>query len=239
MSGSRSALRWRWRLWHVILGLCCHRTLLTLFVPGSRNVSGQRPALVRYATGNESPTPRPAQAILLTPGMEEAVEAFKKKFPQVMAKAKPDYLGTSCSEEDLRRRFQSLGQTIGRDEALGLVLGEPLLLAMQEENLKASWEAMLEVAKSDRLAALRVVRKRPGALIAPAAGFKGKSLGDFEAVAQMEDAFRPATDTLKSLGPEGIALGAAALGMAALGAMGAKAAARPPLNSKGVTKPRR
>ena len=43
--------------------------------------------------------------------------------------AEPDYLGTSCSEADLRRRFQSLGETIGRQEALGLVLKEPLLLA--------------------------------------------------------------------------------------------------------------
>lgn len=38
----------------------------------------------------------------------------------------------------------------------------------------------------------------------------------------MEDAFRPATETLKDLGPEGVALGAAALGIAALGAMAEK-----------------
>jgi hypothetical protein len=45
---------------------------------------------------------------------------------QVMAKERPDYLGTACSEADLRRRFQSLGETLGREEALGLVLREML-----------------------------------------------------------------------------------------------------------------
>jgi hypothetical protein len=57
----------------------------------------------------------------------------------------------------------------------------------------------------------------------------GKTLAEFEAVSQMEDAFRPATETLKDLGPEGVALGAAALGIAALGAMAEKKS----LGSKG------
>lgn len=163
--------------------------------------------------------------------------AFRKKFPEVMAKERPDYLGTACSEADLRRRFQSLGETLGREEALGLVLREPLLLAMQERNLQASWKAMLDVAACDGRSpaeALRVVRKRPGCLIAPAEEFKGKTLAEFEAVSQMEDAFRPATETLKDLGPEGVALGAAALGIAALGAMAEKKS----LGSKGQ-KPKR
>lgn len=162
------------------------------------------------------------QGILLAPGSEEAIEAFRKKFPKVMAKERPEYLGTACSEQHLRRRFQNLADTIGREEALGLALTEPLLLAMQEENLRASWEAMLEVAKEDREAALRVVRRRPGCLIGPKEGFKGKTLAEFEAVADLDEAFRPATETLKELGPEGLALGAAAIGMAALGAMGQK-----------------
>lgn len=194
---------------------CCH---LSLFLSGPR-VS----QVVRRGTNGKEAETRPAQAILLAPGSDEAIAAFKQKFPGVMAKSSPNYLGTPCSEEDLRRRFQALGETIGRDEALGLVLREPLLIAMQEENLRSSWQAMLEVAKQDRAEALRVVRKRPGCLIAPAEGFKGKTLADFEAVAQMEDVFRPATETLKEIGPEGVALGAAALGLAALGAMGAKA----------------
>jgi hypothetical protein len=53
----------------------------------------------------------------------------------------------------------------------------PLLLAMQEGNLQASWQAMLDVAASDGRSpaeALRVVRKRPGCLIAPAEEFKGQ-----------------------------------------------------------------
>ena len=57
----------------------------------------------------------------------------------------------------------------------------------------------------------------------------GKTLAEFEAVSQMEDAFRPATEALKDLGPEGVALGAAALGIAALGAMAEKKS----LGSKG------
>ena len=55
---------------------------------------------------------------------------------------------------------------------------------MQEENLKASWRALLEVAATDgRTAqeALEVVRQRPGCLIAPAEGFQGKTLAEFEA----------------------------------------------------------
>ena len=58
----------------------------------------------------------------------------------------------------------------------------PLLLAMQERNLQASWKAMLDVAACDGRSpaeALRVVRKRPGCLIAPAEEFKGQWPRDF------------------------------------------------------------
>ena len=165
------------------------------------------------------------RGVLQTPGVDEAILAFRKKFPQVMASPNPSYLGTSCSEDDLRRRFQALGNTIGREEALSIATKEPLLLAMQEDNLKASWEALIEeVCAGDRLEALRLVRQRPVCLVAPADGFKGKSKAEFEAVAEAEDAFRPVTNTLKEIGPEGLALGAAALGVAALGAFASKGA---------------
>lgn len=175
----------------------------------------------------EDTGPLSRRAILQSPGSDEAIAAFKKKFPQVMASPNPNYLGTSCSESDLRRRFQALGESIGREEALGLATKEPLLLAMQEENLKASWEAFLdEVCMGNRAQALRVVRQRPVCLVGPAEGFKGKTLAEFEAVAGVEETFRPVGETLKEIGPQGLALGAAALGIAALEALGNKAKAQ-------------
>ena len=54
-----------------------------------------------------------------------------------------------------------------------------------------------------------------------------------QAVNEFEDAVRPATDTLKAVGPEGLALGAAALGLAALGAISSKGrSAKVPLENK-------
>jgi len=164
-------------------------------------------------------------AVLQVSGADDAVAAFTQKFPQVMSKAQPNYLGNPCGEPELRANFQALGLTIGRDEALDLVREEPLLLAMLPENLKSSWEAMLnDVARGDRNAALRVVRRRPTCLIAPADEFAGKTLKEFDAVSDATDAFKPVTDTLRDIGPEGVALGAAAFGVAALGALASKVA---------------
>lgn len=141
-----------------------------------------------------------------------------------MAKSEPNYLGTPVSEDDLKRRFKAFASSIGCDDALDLVLGEPLLLAMQEENLQASFAALVKVANGDRAQAFRVALKRPACLIAPASAFEGKTLAEFDAFAEAEDAFKPFTDSLKAIGPEGVAIGAAALGVAALGALASKTA---------------
>ncbi|CAK0812496.1 unnamed protein product [Prorocentrum cordatum] len=166
--------------------------------------------------------------VLQVPGTDEAVAAFRAKFPKVMEKPRPDYLGTSCTEPELRARFQALGALdgVGRDSALGLVLQEPLLLAMEAESLGATWEALVRVAEGDRLEALRVARRRPQCLLSSAAGFEGKTLREFDAVADAADQFKPVTDTLQSIGPEGVAMGAAALGVAALGALVGKLGGR-------------
>lgn len=152
----------------------------------------------------------------------EAVAAFKKKFPEVMANPDPSYLGTPVSEADLKRRFKAFSANIGCDDALDLVLGEPLLLAMQEENLHASFAALVKIAGGDRAQAFRVALKRPACLIAPASAYEGKTLAEFDAFAEAEDAFKPFTDSLKAIGPEGVAIGAAAIGVAALGALASK-----------------
>ncbi|CAK9110657.1 unnamed protein product [Durusdinium trenchii] len=183
----------------------CHFALLSAMLARLRKLSLRAGSVIDI----EDTGPLSRRAILQSPGSDEAIAAFKKKFPQVMASPNPNYLGTSCSESDLRRRFQALGESIGREEALGLATKEPLLLAMQEENLKASWEAFLdEVCMGNRAQALRVVRQRPVCLVGPAEGFKGKTLAEFEAVAGVEETFR-----------------AAALGIAALEALGNKAKA--------------
>eukprot|EP00930_Biecheleria_cincta_P096376 TRINITY_DN88235_c0_g1_i1.p1 TRINITY_DN88235_c0_g1~~TRINITY_DN88235_c0_g1_i1.p1 ORF type:complete len:384 (+),score=67.41 TRINITY_DN88235_c0_g1_i1:159-1154(+) len=167
----------------------------------------------------------------------EAVAAFKKKFPEVMAKPEPNYLGTPVSETDLKRRFKAFAANVGCDDALDLVLGEPLLLAMQEENLQASFAALVKVADGNRAEAFRVALKRPTCLIAPASAFEGKTLAEFDAFAEAEDAFKPFTDSLKAIGPEGIAIGAAALGVAALGALASKNAKSEATSSDDALKP--
>lgn len=162
------------------------------------------------------------RAVLQVPGADEAVSAFALKFPKVVAKPRPDYLGTPCSEDQLRERYQALGALVGRDEALPLVREEPLLLAMEAYNLRASWEALLEVAKGDRVAALRVVQRHPNCLVASSREFQGKSLDQFESMADLMQTFRPVGKKLQDIGPEGFAVGAAAFGVAALGALAAK-----------------
>lgn len=164
-------------------------------------------------------------AVLQVPGVDEALAAFARKCPKVVASAEPSFLGTPCAESDLRARYQAFGLLVGRDEALPLVEEEPLLLAMLEPNLKASWEALLYVAGGDRSEALRVLRRNPACLISDATQLRTKSLRDFEAAADGLDAIRPVTDALRDIGPEGVAVGAAAFGVAALGALASKVAA--------------
>eukprot|EP00929_Paragymnodinium_shiwhaense_P001746 TRINITY_DN101987_c0_g1_i1.p1 TRINITY_DN101987_c0_g1~~TRINITY_DN101987_c0_g1_i1.p1 ORF type:complete len:286 (+),score=49.80 TRINITY_DN101987_c0_g1_i1:61-918(+) len=162
------------------------------------------------------------RAVLLVPGADDAVAAFTRNHPAVMAKAEPNFMGTPCAESDLRERFQLLGALVGREDALPLVQREPLLLAMEANNLRRSWEALLQVAAGDRQAALEVARKHPNCLIADADDMRGKTLEEFKRTADMMNSARPYTDALREIGPEGIAAGAVALGAAALGAAFAK-----------------
>lgn len=172
-------------------------------------------------TVNDSEIDREADLAVAT---YEALVAFRQRYPEVMKKEEPNYLGTPVGEEDLARRFRAFVVVVGSvDEALDLVSEEPLLLAMQKDNLKASLEAFVKVAGGDRKAALQVARRRPACLIAPASSFEGKTLAEFEAVAEMDESFKPITESLRSVGPQGLAMGAAALGFAALGAVAAKA----------------
>lgn len=163
----------------------------------------------------------------MAPGADKALAAFADKFPKVVSSASPSYLGTPCKEADLRQRFQALALLVGREEALPLVQAEPLLLAMQEPNLRQSWLALLDVAGGDDRAALQVLRRHPASIIAPASQIREKSLREFEATADVMQSLRPVTDTLQEIGPEGVAMGAAAFGMAALGAMAARKAGKP------------
>mmetsp|Transcript_55513 Transcript_55513/g.180052 ORF Transcript_55513/g.180052 Transcript_55513/m.180052 type:complete len:139 (+) Transcript_55513:116-532(+) len=105
-----------------------------------------------------------------------------------------------------------------------LIKKEPLLLAMLAPNLQASWEALLEVAGDDRAEALRVMRRNPACLMGQASELRTKTLRDFELAADGLDMLKPVTNVMKEIGPEGVALGAAALGFAALGALASKVA---------------
>jgi len=174
-------------------------------------------------------------AVLQPPGLDEAVAEFARRFPKVAASDRPTYLGTPCGPAELRSRFQALGALVGRESALPLAKGEPLLLVMEEQNLRASWEALVRVAGGDRQAALRVALTHPGCLTAPASTFEGKTLQEFESTGKVMDAFRPVTETLREIGPEGLAVGAAALGVAALGALASRGAKSGP--SAGGAKP--
>ncbi|CAE8708691.1 unnamed protein product [Polarella glacialis] len=197
------------------------------------------------ADGSDSPTApgTPFRAVLQAAGSEEAIAAFAARFPQVAASQRPDYMGTSCSKDDLRRRFQSLAACIGRDEVLDIVRAEPLLLVVQEDNIKASWLALLRIAASAfvsrtaksgsnlrnldeeaRNAALAMVRRHPASLTCAASEIAGKSLDEFEATADLLSSFKPVGDKLREIGPEGLAAGAAVLGLGALGALANKVA---------------
>lgn len=160
--------------------------------------------------------------MLLTPGADTALAAFADKFPKVVSSATPSYLGTPCGEADLRQRFHALALLVGREEALPLIKTEPLLLAMQESNLRESWAALLDVAGGDASKALQVLRRHPAGIIAPASQIREKSLREFEATADVMQSLRPVANSLQEIGPEGVAMGAAAFGMAALGAMAAR-----------------
>jgi len=198
------------------------RTACPSSVPASVRISVQlarsRRLLGCRAVGGE------LRAVLQEPGAEEALAAFAKKCPKVVASAEPNFLGNPCTEADLRTRFQLLGSLVGRGEALPLVEEEPLLLAMLAPNLQASWEALLEVAGDDRTEALRVMRHNPACLMGQASELRTKTLRDFELAADGLDMLKPVTNVMKEIGPEGVALGAAALGFAALGALASKVA---------------
>lgn len=101
-------------------------------------------------------------------------------------------------------------------------MSEPLLLAMEDQNLEASWDAMLQVAGGDKIGALKVVRRNPACLIAPAKDIASKTLAEFDIASDALDAFRPVTDALRDVGPGGVAVGAVALGAVALGVLAAK-----------------
>lgn len=192
------------------------------------------------AADTDTGVTNPMMAVLQVPGSEEAVRAFNMKFPKVAASSNPSYLGTPCGERELRRRFQLLGSLVGRDNAIPIATKEPLLLAMQDQNLEASWEALVYVAKGDRNAALQVVRRHPNCLIAPASDIRQKSLQEFEEVAKVIEGTEPFMDSLRSIGPEGLAVGAAAVGIAAIGALANKVANRkeaPPINKQQMQEP--
>eukprot|EP00930_Biecheleria_cincta_P003246 TRINITY_DN104176_c0_g1_i1.p1 TRINITY_DN104176_c0_g1~~TRINITY_DN104176_c0_g1_i1.p1 ORF type:complete len:277 (+),score=37.30 TRINITY_DN104176_c0_g1_i1:31-861(+) len=100
------------------------------------------------------------------PKADEAYEALCKSFPD--AAKSGTYMGTSCSKDIVRGRFDGLCQLFGQGVALTVVEKEPFLLLGDTQSQKSSFEYLKSLeTDSQKGLALDTVIKNPRLLTVP------------------------------------------------------------------------